>query len=78
MSHSTPLPASRAEAAARIAANPTNYKVCEGCDSIVGGKTALCPNCHGFRFDITTDRVVTQAKLLGSRAQRSVTAAELS
>jgi Zn finger protein HypA/HybF involved in hydrogenase expression len=69
--------ASRAETAARIAANPTEYKVCEGCDSIVGGKTAICPNCHSFRFDVTADRVVRQARLLGAREQRSVTAHDL-
>ena len=69
--------ASRAETAARIAANPADYKVCEGCDSIVGGKTALCPNCHSFRFDSAPDRVVKQAKLLGAREQRSVTAGDL-
>lgn len=70
--------ASRAETAARIAANPAEYKVCEGCDSIVGGKTALCPNCHSFRFDPAAERVVRQARLLGSREQRSVTTSDLS
>jgi Zn finger protein HypA/HybF involved in hydrogenase expression len=69
--------ASRAETAARIAANPADYKVCEGCDSIVGGKTAICPNCHSFRFDVTADRGVRQARLLGAREQRSVTAQDL-
>ena len=76
MNHSTPS-TSRAETAARIAANPADYKICEGCDSIVGGKTAICPNCHSFRFDLTAERVVSQAKLLGSREQRSVTAHDL-
>ncbi|MDX1679595.1 MAG: hypothetical protein R3242_02590 [Akkermansiaceae bacterium] len=73
----TPLP-DRAATAARIAANPIGYKVCEGCDSIVGSNTALCPNCHSFRFESSPQRVVEQAKLLGSRDQRSVTAEDLS
>lgn len=70
-------PPNRAETAARIASNPTGYKVCEGCDSIVGSGAALCPNCHSFRFDNTAERVVLQARILGSREQRSVTAEDL-
>jgi hypothetical protein len=68
---------SRAATAAKIAANPTAYKVCEGCNSIVGGGTAICPNCHSFRFDDTATQVVRQAQLLGSREQTSVTASDL-
>ena len=67
----------RAEAAAKIAANPQSYKVCEGCDSIVGAAAALCPNCHSYRFDSTAQRVIDQATLLGSRDQKSVTAEDL-
>ncbi len=70
-------PPNRAETAAKIASNPANYKVCEGCDSIVGKATAICPNCHSFRFDAEADSVVSQAVLLGSREQRSVTAEDL-
>ncbi|MDP4846426.1 MAG: hypothetical protein NWR51_04110 [Akkermansiaceae bacterium] len=69
---------SRAETAAKIASNPSNYKVCEGCDSIVGISTAICPNCHSFRFDAEADTVISQAVLLGSREQRSVTSDDLS
>lgn len=71
-----PLP-NRAAAAAKIAANPAGYKVCEGCDSIVGSGAALCPNCHSYRFDDSAESVVLQAKLLGSREQTSVTADDL-
>ncbi len=67
----------RAETAARIASNPSSYKVCEGCDSIVGKTTAICPNCHSFRFDDTPETVVSQAVILGNREQRSVTAEDL-
>jgi hypothetical protein len=72
----TTLP-SRAAAAAKIAANPAGYKVCEGCDSIVGSAAALCPNCHSYRFDDSAERVILQAKILGSREQTSVTADDL-
>jgi hypothetical protein len=70
-------PSNRAETAAKIASNPANYKVCVGCDSIVGKATAICPNCHSFRFDDEPEAVVSQAVLLGSREQRSVTADDL-
>lgn len=69
---------SRREKAAEIAANPFGYKVCEGCDSIVGNGVVICPNCHSFRFDTAPDRVVSQAELLGSREQTSVTSDDLS
>ncbi len=68
----------RAETAAKIAAVPQNYKVCEGCDSIVGRSTSICPNCHSFRFDDSPETVVSQAVVLGNREQRSVTAEDLS
>lgn len=67
----------RAETAAKIASNPAQYKVCEGCDSIVGRATAICPNCHSFRFDETPETVINQAVILGNREQRSVTAEDL-
>lgn len=67
----------RAATAAKIASSPHNYKVCEGCDSIVGKTTAICPNCHSFRFDDAPEVVVNQAVMLGNREQRSVTADDL-
>ena len=68
---------SRLDKAKEIANNPTKYKVCEGCDSIVGSNTVICPNCHGYRFDAKADRVVDQAVWLGSREQTSVTSDDL-
>lgn len=68
---------SRIEKAKEIANNPGNYKVCEGCDSIVGSSTVICPNCHGYRFDADHSRVVDQAVWLGAREQTSVTADDL-
>ncbi|HEX5789965.1 MAG TPA: hypothetical protein VFY13_02380 [Luteolibacter sp.] len=70
-------PNDRAAAAAKIAANPVGYKVCEGCDSIVSHSTVLCPNCHSFRFESSAERVIQQARILGSREQQSVTAEDL-
>jgi hypothetical protein len=76
MAESTPINP-RAATAAKIAANPGGYKVCEGCDSIVGTGAALCPNCRSFRFDTSAERVILQARILGAREQTSVTADDL-
>lgn len=70
-------PPNRAATAAKIAANPSGYKVCEGCDSIVGSGASLCPNCHSYRFETAPERVVQQARLLGAREKTSVTADDL-
>ena len=62
----------RAKRAAEIISHPKRYKVCEGCESIVTAKVNSCPNCHSYRFDSDLKRIVSQAKLLGSRPQTSV------
>ena len=67
----------RALKAAKIIAKPTEYKVCEGCDSIVAVRVATCPNCHGYRFDEKPESIVEQAHLLASRPQTSVVADDL-
>ena len=67
----------RKDKALKIAANPSAYKVCEGCDSIVSLNCDLCPNCHSFRFDYSPIRVIDQAKILGKRTQQSITASDL-
>jgi len=64
----------RREKAEKIAASPGGFKVCEGCESIVVKKAAFCPNCHSYRFDETPERVVEQAKVLGSRPSVSLSA----
>jgi hypothetical protein len=70
-------PESRKDKAMKIVANPSAYKVCEGCDSIVSMTSVLCPNCHSFRFDTSPTSVIKQAKMLGNREQNSVTSSDL-
>jgi len=70
--------ADRAAKAKKIIAAPEQFKVCEGCDSIVTMRVITCPNCHGYRFDESPERVVEQATHLASRPQQSVTAEDLS
>jgi hypothetical protein len=50
--------AARGERAEQIKRRPELYKVCEGCESIVVVDAATCPNCHGYRFDFETTRVL--------------------
>lgn len=73
----SPVNNSRKQKAQEIASNPTSYKVCEGCDSIVGAAAITCANCHGYRFDDEPSRVVDQAIYLGARKQTSVTVEDM-
>jgi|TARA_B110000305_G_C19125796_1_gene486524 hypothetical protein len=70
--------AERAKRARRIVKNPSLYKVCMGCDSIVASKVNICPNCHAYRFEIDSDFVVNQAKALSTREQNSAVAEDFS
>ncbi len=69
--------ADRAARAQKIIEAPERFKVCEGCESIVAERVVTCPNCHGYRFDTSPERVIAQATHLASRPQQSVTAADL-
>lgn len=69
---------SRIKQAEKIASHPEQYKVCEGCGSIVVMRAVTCPSCHAYRFDPTALRVVAQAKDLALRAANSVLATDLS
>jgi len=67
----------RARKAEKIISKPADYKVCEGCDSIVTARVGTCPNCHSYRFNEDPSAVVEQARLLATRAQTSVAADDL-
>lgn len=69
--------ADRAARAEKIIAAPGKFKVCEGCESIVAERVTGCPNCHGYRFDESPERVIEQARVLAARPQQSVTARDL-
>lgn len=71
-------PPDRAKQADKIVKDPGNYKICQGCDSIVLLKTHTCPNCASYRFEESTEAVIKQARLLGNRERRSVVQADLS
>jgi rubrerythrin len=71
-------PDSRLKQAEKIVSHPEQYKVCEGCGSIVVMRAVTCPSCHAYRFDATAVRVVAQAKDLALRAASSVLSTDLS
>lgn len=62
----------RARRAQEIIANPEEYKLCEGCESIVRKRAASCPNCNGYRFEEDPQAVILQAQTLASRPQKTV------
>lgn len=74
---SSPALHARARQAAEIVGRPQHYKICEGCDSIVARRVAICPNCSGYRFNTGRQAIIDQARLLGSREQTGVTAQDL-
>jgi ribosomal protein L37AE/L43A len=67
----------RIRQADKIAANPAEYKVCDGCGSIVTERTLTCPSCHAYRFDGASERVVAQAQTLARRLQSGVLSSDL-
>lgn len=69
---------SRVKQAEKISSHPDQYKVCEGCGSIVVTRAITCPSCHAYRFDSTTLRVVAQAQELARRAASSVLTSDMS
>ena len=69
--------ADRAARAQKIIEAPQNYKVCEGCESIVTRRVATCPNCHGYRFNSDEEEIIAHAKVLASRPQTSVTESDM-
>ena len=76
MAISIDTPEDRARQADKIVKNPENYKICEGCDSIVLTKAHTCPNCASYRFQEGAASVIRQARLLGQRDRRSVMASD--
>jgi NADH pyrophosphatase NudC (nudix superfamily) len=67
----------RIKQAEKITSHPEQYKVCEGCGSIVATRAVTCPSCHSYLFDTTVPRVVAQARDLAMRAAHSVLASDL-
>lgn len=69
---------SRIKQAEKIASQPDQYKVCEGCGCIVSSRATTCPSCHAYLFDDTPQRVIAQAKSLALKTPVSVLSSDLS
>jgi RNA polymerase subunit RPABC4/transcription elongation factor Spt4 len=67
----------RAKQAEKITQNPSRYKVCSGCDSIVVATAASCPSCHAYRFITDGEIVKTTARNLAKRERKSVLTSDL-
>jgi hypothetical protein len=78
MNESSEYSSDRVRQAEKITMSPQEYKVCEGCGSIVTERTVACPSCHAYLFDESVDRVVSQAQLLATRHQNAVLSSDLS
>lgn len=77
MAKEDPALLERAKRAKRIVRNPSAYKVCHGCDSIIAAKVSICPNCHSYRYETDSAYVVKHAGILSRRQQHSVVAEDL-
>ena len=65
------------ELAAKVLNDPSGFKTCEGCGTVVERDVAMCPECKAYRFDETEEHVVERAILLASREQKTVSPDEL-
>jgi hypothetical protein len=69
-------PQERARQADKIVKNPSRYKICEGCESIVVASAITCPSCHSYRFEENIEAVSAQARRLAQRERQSVLASD--
>ena len=60
------------EAAKKICAHATYYKVCEGCESVILHDSIFCPLCEGYRFDTDIDHVIQATKALVKKEKTDV------
>ena len=68
---------SRLAQALVILLQPEQFKICEGCDSIVTVKTVICPSCHSYRFNDDTEEVIAHTEIISRKEQCSVTKDDL-
>jgi DnaJ-class molecular chaperone len=62
----------RADLARKVVAQPQNYKICRGCDSIIDGGQTICPFCHGYGFDTDEKDVQVRAVELSIKEELSI------
>jgi uncharacterized paraquat-inducible protein A len=57
----------RKAAGNRITQNAGLFKICEGCDSILERKAAVCPVCQTYRFEYDEEMIKKHALLIAAR-----------
>lgn len=55
-----------------ILSDPSSYKICEGCDSIVTKKTVICPSCKAYKFNSDINTLKEHCIKLALNDQKSV------
>jgi RNA polymerase subunit RPABC4/transcription elongation factor Spt4 len=54
----------RVKIAEGIIANPKEFKVCDGCDSILLRDVPICPLCSHYRFNTDIEEIIKQTNVL--------------
>ena len=62
----------RREIATTVSNDPTSYKLCAVCGSIVDKSAATCPDCYAYRFDADPSHVADAALDLAVKPRRAV------
>jgi hypothetical protein len=57
----------REERGRMILAKPTEFKICNCCQSILFTTNVYCPFCKGYGFEFDQDKIVAMAQMLGER-----------
>lgn len=67
----------RRNQAAKILEQPEQFKICEGCESIVARRVVICPGCDSYRFEESSEAICEHARELAEREPTSVLASDL-
>ncbi|MBR2125449.1 MAG: hypothetical protein IJ943_01795 [Akkermansia sp.] len=62
----------RREIATTVSNDPSSYKLCAVCGSIVDKSVTNCPDCYAYRFDSDPSHVADAALDLAVKPQRAV------
>lgn len=62
------IAAERQRRCAMILAEPSKFRICEGCSSLLyNDDRGVCLFCHSYRFDHDPARILELAKTLGDK-----------
>ena len=62
----------RLEIATTISNDPSSYKLCAVCGSIVDKTVTNCPDCYAYRFDVDATHVADAALDYAVKPQQTV------